>query len=450
VVGATVVVNGLSTSPPTTVTDADGRFAFVEVPPWPSYWITVTPPFGSGLVRYTQSLAVVDPDEIIELDITMDAAARIEISVTADGEPAESRAILYRETDPFGPPAASASTDESGRIVLADLQPGRYVLELESSDARLRRRVLPGLLVLRRRQCDRDRGGRRHRARRRPRTQRHDQRRRHRPRRRAARGSDRGRRHAGSRGDLGREAGSRASSIDDDDPPGTYRRGCVHPSAQYYVWIWERPGVHAAQYFDRATTPADATPVTVVEGADTSGIDFHLEPSAPQVAVRGLSRQFFRAGTTTTGVRLYGDNFPTDPAALVAEVTRFGFDDVFVDIDVTAMLSPQIAVVTVTVADAPGAWFGPRPLQLGRAGSSLRVFCDDCLFVGSPETSRSARCRVASPPRPGPRCPSPRWCSPDPMGTTDRERRPDGRWLATGPHARCAPGHVPRDDPVGR
>lgn len=427
---AVVRLNGFSTSPPMSITDADGRFSFVDVPPYASYWIEVLAPFGSGLVPYTQTVAVVE-GEILELDIVMDAAATVEVHVTADGGPATAQASLVRADDPFTPPVASGITDESGRIVLSHLQPGRYLLEIDSwmtgfadefypdswysgnalvidvaagavleFDADLERSALiTGVVVG--------------------------------PDGQPELAADAIVQVVGSRTDLGRAAGFPCIDQVDGDPAGTYRKGCLHPSAQYIVSVSELPGVSAAQYYDGAATPDDATPVTVTEGGVTSGIDFRLETASPPVELLGLSRQFFRTGTSNPGVRLYGDNFPSDPAALVAEVVRFGFDDVVVDIEVTDVLSDQIAVVTVTVADANAA-LGARRLEAGRVGSPVRDFCDDCLFIGSAEVevgAMSGRVTTAA----GFPLPFAQVV----LTAPDGRRRtvsagPEGRWLATG------------------
>jgi hypothetical protein len=99
------------------------------------------------------------------------------------------------------------------------------------------------------------------------------------------------------------------------------------------------------------------------------------------------------------------------------------------------VLSERVAVVSVTVADAP-APFGARRLQVGRIGSSASDFCDDCLFIGSADVevgAMSGRVTTAA----GRALPFAHVVL---IGPDGRRRTvsagPDGRWLATG----LAPG----------
>lgn len=164
-------------------------------------------------------------------------------------------------------------------------------------------------------------------------------------------------------------------------PPGYYRLGCLRPDTPYIVNAVAFADVDG-QFYDRALSPARATPITLTVGATRSGVDFALRTRTPDPAVLGLSQTHFQFGSVTRGVHLYGSEFPLDATALdVQALTAFNGPDT--TITVTKVLSAAEAVVDVTVAP----WSGPG--YFGRGISLSRTFgggasCDDCFTVGDP------------------------------------------------------------------
>jgi hypothetical protein len=167
---------------------------------------------------------------------------------------------------------------------------------------------------------------------------------------------------------------------DESAPAGTYRIGCLQPSVDYIV---QASGGESAdeQFYPDAQSPQRATPVAVEPGVETTGIDFQLHPKTPEPTITGLSQSYFRTGTVTRGVRVYGSFFPSDPNALVFRDFVFG-----TEFKVTRVISSREAVVDITVA--PGT-IGEVPVArdillfrtIGGFGS-----CGSCMFVGDRTT----------------------------------------------------------------
>ena len=103
----------------------------------------------------------------------------------------------------------------------------------------------------------------------------------------------------------------------------------------------------------------------------------------PQLQLNGISPQYFRADTTTRGVKLFGTNFPKDPGAMAAIVyTQFG--DPAVSIKVTEVVNSSLAIATVTVAASATSFAASpsaRTIEFSRYAGSTS-YCENCLFLG--------------------------------------------------------------------
>ncbi|MDP2293250.1 MAG: carboxypeptidase-like regulatory domain-containing protein, partial [Actinomycetota bacterium] len=169
------------------------------------------------------------------------------------------------------------------------------------------------------------------------------------------------------------------------DPPGTFRVGCLHPSTD---WVLKAVGVGVAdnEYYEDSQSSLNATPIAVEEGQEVTGLVIQLDPKTPDPTFTGMSKLYFLTGTTTPGVRVYGSNFPLDPAALHIN-TDFWFSGINVIIEVTSIVSSREAIATVTV-DPGTVGSDPLPkyfLGLTRSiGGSAECSCQ--LFYGDATT----------------------------------------------------------------
>lgn len=136
-----------------------------------------------------------------------------------------------------------------------------------------------------------------------------------------------------------------------DDPPGTFRVACLHPSVD---WVLKGFGLDRADngYYPDSQSAFNATPIAVDPGQAVTGLTWQLRPKSPNVTLSRVSHQYFIAGTTTPGVRVFGANFPTDPHAITIRVDSSAFVLPTVDITVTSVLSSSELVATITVQQA--------------------------------------------------------------------------------------------------
>ena len=132
------------------------------------------------------------------------------------------------------------------------------------------------------------------------------------------------------------------------DAPGTYRIGCLHPSAD---WLVRGYGVDLADnaYYPNSQSAFNATAIPVDPGQAVAGIDFQLPPKSPSPTITRVDQQYFLTGTVTAGVHVFGTAFPADFHAIRLTADGSAFPVPAVDIAVTAVISPNELVATVTV-----------------------------------------------------------------------------------------------------
>jgi hypothetical protein len=318
-----------------------------------------------------------------ELNFELQEYAKVELTVTAGGLPANASVTLWRDLE-FDNPAGGGATDSNGNLSINVREDGEYYLQLSSGQQGYTGEFYPDTVY----------------------------------REEALRFAVTGDEVVVVEADLEAEAiitgtllmpdGSPGDSFgvnarpvgipdnsydypfpcnlpEETDPPGTFRIGCLHPSAD---WVLKGFGLGQAdnEYYEDSQSAANATPIAVDEGQTVSGLVIQLDPLSPDPTFTGLSQSYFVTGTTTPGVRVYGSNFPSDPNALKIE-TDFWFFGVNVFFEVTSIVSSSEAIATVTVT--PGE-VGPEPvpkmyLSLTREyGGNAQCTCQ--LFYGDPST----------------------------------------------------------------
>ena len=127
----------LEGSEPQATTDADGRFALVDLAPGERIALTIVKP---GYAEATLPGVEVPPARLVE--VVLAAAARLSGRVLdPDREPiAEAGVLLFKERSGMmlgdvmmrGQMAGNATTDAEGRFTLADLKPGTMTLDVQA------------------------------------------------------------------------------------------------------------------------------------------------------------------------------------------------------------------------------------------------------------------------------------------------------------------------------
>ena len=155
----------------------------------------------------------------------------------------------------------------------------------------------------------------------------------------------------------------------DTDPPGTYRIGCINPTADYLVKVTGNGQADDEYYLD-SPSPAHATAIALEPGQVVDRIDVQLNPKTPDPTLDAFAPQYFVTGTTTTGVHIFGSNFTSDPTALRIDTNGF-FAGVNATVVVNSVINSHEAIVTVTVAAATSATWVP-PCNPSRRHSPAR------------------------------------------------------------------------------
>ena len=392
------------------VTDPDGNpVAGVVVRDQIDYWVSVTTNsegyYGlSGLTDGSHDLTfdtasaapnlrpatlsgvVVQAGSTTVADVTLQQYGRIELAVTAGGLPATASATLWRDME-FDQPAGFANADANGVMSFNIGEDGEYFLQIYAEQPGYAGEFYPDTI-------DREQAQRLHIV-----------------------GDQEVLLTAeleqqaiitgtvsmpdGSPGDsysvnarpagLADEAAMELPACnlpDENDPPGTFRIGCLHPSADWVLKAFGN-GVADNEYYQDSQSPNHATVIQVEPGQLVDGIVIQLDPRSPDPALTGLSRQYFLAGTTTPGVHVYGANFPSDPFAMTLS-TEFWFSGINATIDVTSVISPNEAIATVTVDPGEvGTTPINKPLMLNTSiGGTASCTCS--LFLGDSSTEVAA------------------------------------------------------------
>jgi hypothetical protein len=377
--GATVTLFNGTTQQPMRITTADGRFSFPDVLAG-SYQLQIQPPFGStDLLAKMIPITIVD-GEVVDLTVQLAAAAVIDLTITAGGAPGSALVYLFQDLE-FDRQIGFAQPDANGRITFGGLDAGSYFLQINSEQPGYASEYYPNTTLRSRAQRLQLGEGQRLVL--------------SAPLERAAEitgtafGPD-GIPAAGQVQALavGATAGDYASfgtcnRFESTDSEATYRVSCLHPSMKYIVQAVSNGVDYAGQFYPKTENPADATRFSPRPGQIISNINFRLRPAVPDMQLKGISPQYFQAGTTTRGVQLFGANFPKDPGALRATVaTWFGLPEVAIKVTKVIDSSHAIATVTVSSTTSPlGQGSFPLSIVLSRFAGPT-TFCENCLFVG--------------------------------------------------------------------
>jgi hypothetical protein len=166
--------------------------------------------------------------------------------------------------------------------------------------------------------------------------------------------------------------------------PGVYQVGCLHPAYDYVLKAFS--SVSSPEYYQDTLVLEDATQISVAPGESRTGFDFQLDPKRPPLALNGISPNYVQAGTTTN-VRIFGENFLSDPRTLTLGVDFFGPPGFDVSIVVTDVISPTEALATVTVEETT---IGTEPFALTVRGTRADGSVADCtcaFSIGDATTS---------------------------------------------------------------
>ena len=364
------------------VTDANGHFEFTEALPDGEFTLNIDPRNVRPDLRPTSLNITLVAGSTFDGSAQLSESSSIDVTVTAGGAPAEARVLVWSAMS-FGGILVNGIVGTDGTVSLPILFDGDYYLQIESNSQDYASEFYPDTVVRSGAQrfsivsgqhlevaVDLER---------------------------AASISGTITNSDGTPGDFTQVAPLPVGVPEDqifaiphcnlpapDDPPGTYRVGCLHPSVDWVLKGFGN-GVSDNGYYLDSQSSFNATPIAVEAGQAVTGIDFQLKPKSPNPTLTGLSQQYFITGTTTPGVRIFGTNFPTDIHAIsiTASMSAFFFP---ATVTVTGRVSSNELIATVQV---PAGDIGPLPavkelsISTSMGGGSDSAVA---LVIGDPST----------------------------------------------------------------